>query len=271
MVLKHDIHDLDLQRLVEFASEEVAQGIVGSYYFMAPGHPLTARSYSPAEQIEAMLRIHALGHEVGLHVDPLFLIDWKKRPLRELMDEMVAQFRSHGLEIVSGNMHGNSQFKGLDRNGYGTSFDLFEEIARQPDYPELRDVDPAVADDIRRHRMRLSEIGLTHWADMPLYSRRFGYVVTQFVTDNQLAKKGSFEVRIDPEAVGQYKLADRQPPGSRSRSVARETIALAKSPPAPHLAAGSHHLALDDEALEDAFVALSAHPTLILIHPQHYL
>ena len=39
--LKHDVHDLDVDRLAAFARREADLGITGSYFFMPQDHPRT--------------------------------------------------------------------------------------------------------------------------------------------------------------------------------------------------------------------------------------
>jgi hypothetical protein len=132
--IKHDIHGMNLDRLIRFAEDEKKVGVTSTYFFMVPKHPLTVKHYGMEEQLEAMLAIKSMGHEIGIHIDPFFLIHHNKNKLEIILKDILFLFRKNGIQIECGNMHGNSSFKGLDNNGFGTSFDLFDEIARQPDF-----------------------------------------------------------------------------------------------------------------------------------------
>lgn len=268
--LKHDIHGLPLDAMVDFAAEEAEAGLLGTYLFMPPDHPLTARHYDWKQQQKAMSAVSALGHRIGLHIDPYFMMEHLGRPLREIMTRLKGEFEACGVEVVTGNMHGNSKYKMVDRNGFGTSFDLFEEIGRQQDYPALSDVDEAVADVIHRERVSLRGVGFTFWTDMPMWSAKHGFVVTNFLTDNQLARRGTIEVLIHADTIGQYRLADRQPPGSRTPSTPREHVAYAEHQ-SSDLAPISAHLPFDDEALAQQMQRMAGQAVLMLIHPEHYV
>lgn len=271
IILKHDIHAVPLAELERFATQQAELGILGSYFFMAPDHPLTAPAYSFADQCQSMRTIETLGHEVGLHIDPFFLIDTLAQPLAIVLEQTIEAFAEQGIVVRCGNMHGNSKYKMLDRSGFGTSFDLFAELGRQPDYPTLADVPAETASLIRANRLRLADFGITHWADMPLWSAQHGYVVTNYITDNQLARRDAIEVNTREHTLGGYQLADRQPPGSRTPSEPREFVPC-KSPAArSELPTGSFTVDFDSDELEDWLRRLSGHPTLFLVHPQHYV
>jgi len=272
-ILKHDVHGVPLPALLEFAEAERSMGIPGTYFFMAPDHPLTRPAYDFAAQAEAMRAVVAMGHEVGAHLDPYFLMSHCGQSLADVMKDVLARFAGAGVPARFGNMHGNSRHKMPDRDGFGTSFDLFDEIGRQPDHPALAAVPEETAELIRTSRVRLRDLGFTHWADMPLWSSAYGFIVTNFVTDNRLARDGTVEILVHPETRGHYKLADRQPPGSRTPATTRALVpcpaagdAGAATDPEP----GSVVIAFGDEEFERRFRALHSHPVLFLIHPEHY-
>ena len=269
-VVKHDVHGVDPESLVGFAQLEADMKIKGSYYFMPTNHPHTIRHYSAKQQITAMKAIQEMGHELGLHIDPYFVLKWKKKPLRKIVEEILGEFNQHGFDIVSANIHGNSSFRFLDRNGHGASFELFEEISRQSDFPTLENIDAETAMTIRQQRIRIADFGLTHWADVPLFSGRYGFVVTNFISDNRFGKHGTIEILVKKGAIGNYMLCDRQPPGYYNSSPAREYIPTGDCSREVELPYGSHHLPFDDGRVKTAFIQLSVHPTQILIHPQHY-
>ena len=114
--IKHDIHGMNLDTLINMAKAEKAIGLRGSYFFMAPNHPLTISHYSFEEQIYAMKTIKDIGHEIGLHVDPYFLIHWLDLNLAGVFDHILSEFDAHNITFNVGNIHGNSRFKNPDLN-----------------------------------------------------------------------------------------------------------------------------------------------------------
>lgn len=264
--LKHDVHDVDLDGLVGFAEREAELGICGTYFFMPPDHPRTRRAYAFADQVRAMKEVEALGHEIGLHIDPYFQIHDKRKPLADVLHELRRIFTDHGFDYRIGNLHGNSRHKHADRNGFGTAFDLFEEIARQPDYPVLAAMSEESAEIIRTNRVRLVDHGFTHWGDMPVWSARHGIVGTNFLTDNRLDTKGTLEVLVRPATSGAYYLAPRAVPGSRR--LAEEGLRM----PLPSFESGEPvhaHFPVDDPGLQ-VRLGYVAMPLLALIHPEFY-
>ena len=71
-VIKHDVHAMNLNSLIEFAKQESNLEISGSYFFMAPNHPHTVRCYDFEQQAKAMRAVLEMGHEEGLQIDPVF-------------------------------------------------------------------------------------------------------------------------------------------------------------------------------------------------------
>ena len=212
--LKHDVHDVDLGGLTAFARREVDAGIKGSYFFMVPGHPRTRGEYGFGAQASAMREIQELGHEVGIHIDPYFMVHERGASLAECLQEVIEAFSREGVECRIGNMHGNSKHKHKDLSGYGTSFDLFSELGRQSDFPTLSNVPDETARIIRSNRVSIADHGFTHWGDMPMWSARNGFVGMNFLTDNSVGKTGEMRVVLRPETSGSYYLAPSQPPGS---------------------------------------------------------
>jgi hypothetical protein len=270
LLLKHDVHGLSLDALLAFAAREAQMGIRGTYLFMPRDHPVTARHFDFPAQLEAMEVISELGHELGLHVDPYFQIHQKGRPFADCLREIMDEFAAGGIKLRVGNMHGNSRHKHPDRDGYGTMFDLIEEIGRQPDFPALAAVPEESAALIRANRIRARDFGFTHWGDMPVWSARNGFIVTNFMTDNQLGKQGTIEVLTRSETRAAYLLADRQPPGSRNLGSRRTGIAT----PAPEETARPVHerMTFDQEAPRRLCEVLTRGglPMLFLVHPEHY-
>ena len=266
--LKHDVHDLDLDRLVVFAEREARLGIRSTYFFMTPNHPRTAKAYDFNSQVRSMLTIQKLGHQLGLHLDPYYQIHKLGVPLAEIVRHLCAIFAAHGITFPIGNTHGNSVHKRPDYDGYGTSFDLFDEIARQPDYPVLARLPVETADLIRANRTKLAVHGFTHWGDMPIWSAALGFVMTNFLTDNRFGKRGTYELLVRKQTLYAYRLSQRQPPGSRNVGHG-ETIAVREVMPEAFLL--HKELAPEEEELGAFFDTPSVMmPLQILLHPEFY-
>ncbi len=268
LFLKHDVHGLDLDALVVLAEREAAAGWHGTYLFMAPDHPLTLPHYGFERQARAMCAVRDAGHEVGLHIDPYFLMHHWRESLAGVLARTLDRFAQAGIRPTVGNMHGNSRHKHPDLDGRGTMFDLFAELGRQPDFPELARVPRESAEIIRAERVSVREHGFTHWADMPMWSARHGFVVTHFVTDNQLGKLGTIETLVQEDTWNAYKLCDRQTPGSRTSAPARAMVRVREEPRATGI--GVETLPWETEALVDRLSAIARQPTLMLLHPEFY-
>lgn len=268
--LKHDVHDLDLDRLVTFAGREEKLGIAGTYFFMPPDHPRTRKAYGFADQVRAMKAVQASGHELGLHIDPYFLIVEENRSLKDVLTGMLARFAEHGVTFKVGNMHGNSRHKHPDLDGYGTSFDLFDEVGRQQDYPDLSRVPAESAAIIRANRTSLAGLGFTHWADMPVWSAANGFVATNFLTDNRFGKDGTYELIVDEQTRGAYVVSKAQLPGSRNRS-GGETVAVREVQAGGFADPVHERITVMDGALAARFGDASRiMPLLVLLHPEFY-
>lgn len=269
LFLKHDIHGLNLDKLVDFAKREKDMGILGTYYFMPSGHPVTIKHYDFEAQIDAMKEIKAMGHELGLHIDPYFQIFQKEKPLSLVMRDILDEFLKAGIELKYANMHGNSRHKHMDNNGYGTSFDLFAEVGRQQDYPTLGDVPKESAELIRANRINLADFGITHWGDMPICSEKNGFIITNFMTDNRLGKMGTLELLIREKTSGSYCLAPAQPPGSRNIDKDYKSIEISSF---KGIAKPFHeHIIFDGDAPKKISSLLkTGTPLLFLVHPEFY-
>lgn len=268
--LKHDIHGLNLDSLIDFAQEEAGSGIHGTYFFMAPNHPDTLPYYDFSAQAEAMKSIQALGHEIGLHLDPYFLMQHHQQSLDKVLQDCLSAFRDLGLNVQSMNMHGNTGHKHRDKNGYGTSFELFEEIARQPDFPMLEAMHADSAEMVRQNRIRLRDHGISFWADMPIWSAEYGYVVTNFISDNGLGKSGQYELLTHEETANQYAISRYQPPGARNRTQPDRIVACESKSGLDRF--GNWKLAFQSAELERLFdtTPFILQPAQILLHPQFY-
>lgn len=271
LFIKHDIHASPLNAVVKFAKRETKKGIRGSYFFMPPGHPITKKAYSVDEQLKAMKDIQDQGHEVGLHIDPHYLIHHFEGSLQSILEDALRLIRSKGIEIKTGNMHGHTGFKGLDENGYGTSVDFFEEIERQPDFPDLKDVEPDISELIRKHRTSLESLGIQYWADTFLWSQEFGCVELPYLSDNYLKAKGCFHLINLEGIVGHYAISQQHPPSEIMSSTKRHLIPIQSSDIKFQLPTGKTYIPMNDLAIENCISALTKTAGLLLIHPQHYI
>lgn len=269
--LKHDVHGLRLESLLEFAQAEKDIGVFATYLFMDGNHPVTQRHYTFDAQVQAMRRIQAMGHEVGLHIDPLHLIHDRHLPLRSAIVEIFNRFAAEGISFNIGNAHGNTKFNIRDRNGHSSLFEFFEELGRQRDFPVLANLGDEAATLVRSNRVSITDLGFVYWADMPMWSHRNRYIVTHYLSDNMLDKQGTLKVATLPDTVGRYKLLDWHPPTARLAAPVREVVACEPSDDAaPSMPIGAFNVAFDGPECRDWFSRLAGQPVLVLIHPEHY-
>lgn len=268
VILKHDIHDLSLDQLVRLAEKEQECGIRGTWLFMPSGHPRTCQAYDFKAQGKAMRAIEACGHEIGLHIDPFYQLDaHPEYSLKATIERVLGEFRDEGIKITTGNLHGNSKFKGPDNDGFGTMFEFFEEVARQPDFPSLSNVPKESAEIIRRERISLKSLGIEQWCDMPLWTATHGMVRTGFVTDNNFGRTGKVEVLFAREDDNAWCLLKQQPPGSRTRGPVERRISTGNAEAVDWADCVSFN-----EANAHSIGKVAGHgPTLILIHPEFYV
>lgn len=267
--LKHDVHDVELDHLVAFAEREANVGICGTYFFMTPDHPRTLPAYRFDDQIRAMKAVQELGHELGLHFDPYYQMDSGQQSLEKVFRGLHGIFDGHGIQFRIGNMHGNSTYKHPDLDGFGTSFDLFEELSRQRDFPGLSRVPPQSAELIRGNRVRLTDHGYTHWGDMPLWSAKHGMVATNFLTDNRYGADETFEILVRPETTEAYFVSPHAVPGSRNIAGAGQRLVTGGAEENNGIGDSlSGRFALSAPQLKSSL--MRAPPFLILIHPEFY-
>jgi hypothetical protein len=77
LILRHDI-DVDLDPAVAMAEAEAEMGVAAAYFVMLR-NPL----YNPFAERERLMRLLALGHEVGLHLDAALYNDVEPAAVRE--------------------------------------------------------------------------------------------------------------------------------------------------------------------------------------------
>lgn len=266
-ILKHDVHAVDPRAVVEMAAWEMSLGIEATWLFMVRGDPSTGPA-DAAVQLEAMRRIDEMGHQVGLHVDPYHWIARTGRALPDLLRAELTALAVEGLDISVGTTHGNAAHRHPDSQGFGTPFEFFEELGRQPDHPQLARMTVESAEIVRANRLSLGDVGISHWLDMPLWSHRHGFAVTAFISDNRLGRDGTWEILVHPDQSGDWVLADRQPPGSRTWPVPRSRVSTGAPPPVD---VRSGPIAVEDPQVDRAVTALAPVPLLMLLHPQFYV
>ncbi len=269
--LKHDVHAVPLQEIRKLAEAETARDLHATYFFLVPDHPASSEAYGTEELLETGRLLVDLGHEVGLHLDPYFLIEWRGQPLRDTIAGAAETFRSAGIPVRTANTHGNTAYRYTDRDGWGISFEVYEELARQPDFPALVGVDPVRRELIRRHRFRIRDLGFLWWGDVPLWSASHGYAVMPYVSDNPLGRRGTWDYTIFAETRGRYKLSDRQPPGARSAAEARDFV-VCENGGSEGFDEGPARFEVDPRspAHTDAMRRLASGPAQFLLHPQFY-
>lgn len=268
-LVKHDVHRLDRVAVLDLARAERDEGVRATWLFMVRGDPMGGSVTRPKDLADTMAAVRELGHEVGLHLDAYHWMTRTGRRLRDLLADELAWLADRDVVVRVGTTHGNARHRHPDLDGYGTAFDLFDELARQPDHPRLANVGEATARIIRTERLALRPLGFTHWLDMPVWSAQHdAFLVPSFVSDNRLGKSGTVEVLTHPEAGADWLLSTHQPPGSRRLAPEPRRIATGGPPPGR---VGTHDIPVDDSALDEAVRALSAVPTLALFHPQFYV
>src|SRR5690606_34207883 len=120
------------------------------------------RFYAPADQRRMMREVSAMGHEIGAHFDLFYDVRHRGKGAREALLEQMESFTAVAGPVRVANLHGNSRLKMSDLDGNNLIYDFFDELARHPDYPDLRRVPAEAAAVIRRERMSLKDLDLTH-------------------------------------------------------------------------------------------------------------
>lgn len=268
--LRHDVHDVNLNDVVRLAKDEHRAGIAGTFFFLPPEHPRARGAYDRNDLRAAVQELIGMGHQIGLHVDPRQLTEGFQTDLRtRLVEELTALGAGTERPRIA-NIHGDTSKPMRDLDGFNISFDFFEELGRQSDPPMFANVPQDLSRTLRQQRCSVRALGLTHWGDMPIWSSRFGFVVTDFITDNRLGKTGQLEFVVQPEVSGRYKLATRQPPGSRSVAKSDQEVLLV--PGRDSLTSpGSHFARLGSERAIELSLRLVDRPLLMLIHPEFYI
>jgi hypothetical protein len=177
---RHDV-DMSVHRALRLATVEAGRGARATYFVH-----LHSEFYSVFEpEITSRLRaIHALGHDVGLHFDPVFyssqhsssttMIEWvefEKRILERLLDVPVVAFSIHNPDVDNA----AAPFQAMDDvcgmvNAYGPSITAsFTYVSDSNGYWRHQRLDQVLTDG-QPDRLHV----LTHpewWTDVPLSPR----------------------------------------------------------------------------------------------------
>lgn len=177
-LLKHDIHH-DFRRVVRLAEAEAEKGLHG-VYFMLPAHELTAGFHGRSSTWASLREIQDMGHVLGIHVDPFELIR-EHGDLMGALEICLAEFSEHGLEVSTGNCHGNTTYRetGLEPSHF------FRETNRGQ-----RDGSDPPTSPFTPHVSRYSlsviadRLGLVHWFDSDPRERGEKVGDVAYVSDN---------------------------------------------------------------------------------------
>lgn len=268
--LKHDIHHVSPRKLISLAENEIELGICGTYFFMSLGHPLGAKFFSAEDQKIMMSEIAAMGHEIGAHVDALYETRSLGKSLRVAVAEQLDSFGATIGKVSVANLHGNTALKITDAYGNNLIYDLFEELERQPDYPELRHVSSEVATYIKNNRISLRSLDLSHWGDGWIWSREKGLIASNNLSDNWMGKNEVLKVAVRSERPCAYGL-DARPNLLPYRKEIQATWVSIAAPLPDAYRRGGTGLGIRERATKRFFrEALPRLPMVMLLHPQFY-
>jgi len=167
LCLRHDV-DHDVEKALRMARIEHALGMRASYYLLPPGDYDKRENYygtiaesrivhSPRMRDIAQ-EIVGLGHEIGLHNDFLQLSVVLGRPLRELIAEQIAEFRSAGIEIKGSASHGSRFARAC---GY-VNYEIFAECFRPKSVRRAIELPGGKSFDL--YSVSMAELGLEYEA-----------------------------------------------------------------------------------------------------------
>lgn len=218
--LRHDVHNVELPKLIEFAESEVRAGFKASYFFMGKHHPRTKASYSFYEECETIHQIKEMGHDVGLHIDP-FIGTSSSDPIpRFSLKRELLEFAKFGIKFSIGTMHGNSSQNTKDLDGRSLGWEFFEELSREEG---LARVPSSVARKILASRTRLVNHGFHLFADLPMWSEH-QFTSMNYVSDSSFRKVGGLNLEVFPETINRYYISESQPRGSSKRASVGSTV-----------------------------------------------
>ena len=268
--LKHDVHYANPEKIVEFARSESEIGVFGTYFFMNFDHPIGTKYLSRTDQKYIMRMIKGLGHEVGLHFDPLPIVRDKSLFMGDVLKNQIREIEGVVGSCVSVNLHGNSKFKLVDKSGNNLIYDLFEEISRQRDFPILNNVEDIEAEILRRSRVRVRDYGISYWGDSWIWSARYNLIATNYVTDNWVGKEEKLAIMLNDSNPCAYGLEPVQTIGSREGSVEARWIDCGTNVQLTTQEIGPRPSVWDETADNFFSQIVPSIPLVMLLHPQFY-
>lgn len=268
--LKHDVHNVNPAALIDLAGREAEMGVIGTYFFMSFGHPRGERFYAPADQRRMMREVSAMGHEIGAHFDLFYELRHRGKTVRDALREQIESFAGIAGPIRVVNLHGNSRFKMVDSEGNNLIYDFFDELARHSDYPDLRRVPEEFATTIRRERMSLKELDITHWGDSWIWSRANGMIATNLISDNWMGKHQELAVTTNTADACAYGLNPTMEAGVRDGRHKATWVGVGRTLPTVYAANQFRLKIAGDDVLRFFADALPAAPFVMLLHPEFY-
>jgi hypothetical protein len=136
-VLRHDV-DLSPERSIELAKIENLLGIKGSYFFRTHANEYNCLSY---ETISLIKDIHEMGHEIGLHAEPIDILkatgydpslslQMGKQLLESIIGASIVGVASHNDPTPDNNLDffkvNSPQNLGFSYEAYDSVLNLFE-------------------------------------------------------------------------------------------------------------------------------------------------
>ena len=115
--IRHDI-DHDPFIALEMAKIEAEYGIRSSYFFLTNDSAAIhfESKESREKTFDAIAEVASLGHEVGLHYDPIGEFLETGKPFDESISEPLSWFRDHKININGCVAHGASRIRKLTKN-----------------------------------------------------------------------------------------------------------------------------------------------------------
>jgi hypothetical protein len=236
-LLRFDVHG-NIERPLRVAEALAALGMHGVFLTMHR-HPVNAAIYDESATWDALKKIAELGHEVGLHFDPFYLI----RAHGDLYAGLAAalgEFANRGFDIQSTSVHGDTRTHikacGLQAN------DFFAEGFRR-----------------------------TRWNGEPPQGEEFLVDHVQRYSQVKIANEHGLRFFVEPNFSHMGQLVSEEGPAylSDNRRQLRINNLAPDQVPGGYLAA-PEALRISPEFAREAAAVLKTRPFLALIHPQWY-
>lgn len=168
VIIRHDI-DADIVAAIRLAELEAERGIGATHYVLHTaayyGHFVEGVFRRNAAMAWCYRRIAALGHEVGLHIDPLYVYQEHGVDGAEAMTQELAWLRGLGIPIVGAAAHNHTSVYGAQ------NYEIFRERLRNHCMPggndaEIIDVPEVIHNGkwAPLHVVSLADLGLEYEA-----------------------------------------------------------------------------------------------------------